>query len=231
MITNKEFVARITNNLKSLNKDQHISRRFILSIGRVKASFLISQKFDEMTMFREEDVLTTIPCLEMVNVPVVSCPIIEFKGCKSIMRSKCKLPKTINGKNGVGVVNVYTVDQQEFFVYVSLKDYAGLKKRKYVYGNQKYFTVIDGYLYLLDSEIEVVSLTLFTMEDWNAEEDCTCNEDGKCKDVWSSSFNCPDRFLDLVAKDTLTEVMSFYRSSIEDSNPNLDVNIKNKDTK
>lgn len=43
MITNGEFVSRVVNDLNSLNKDSHISRRWILNIGRTKAESYVAQ--------------------------------------------------------------------------------------------------------------------------------------------------------------------------------------------
>ena len=57
MKTNEEFVSRVINNLKGVSKDGHVSRRFILGIGNDKARFLMAQKLDEMTLFREEGII------------------------------------------------------------------------------------------------------------------------------------------------------------------------------
>jgi hypothetical protein len=57
---------------------------------------------------------------------------------------------------------------------------------------------------------------------------CSCNPIKECKSVWDQEFICPDRFLDLVIKDTLSEIASIYRTSIEDANPNLDINQKSQ---
>ena len=102
MITNNEFVSRVVNNLKGLSKDAHISKRFILSTGRTKSKFLMSQKLDELTMFREEDCITTIPCFELERIDYKSCDIFEFRLCDKLMRSKHKLPEGFFGKNGAG---------------------------------------------------------------------------------------------------------------------------------
>ena len=37
MITNGEFVSRVVNGIHALDKDSHVSRRWILNIGRTKA--------------------------------------------------------------------------------------------------------------------------------------------------------------------------------------------------
>lgn len=226
---NKEFVASIVNNLKANTKDGHISRRFILSRGRIKARYLMSQKMDEMTLFREEGLITTIPCFEMERIDVVSCNIINFKGCRSLMRSKLQIPETIFGKNGIGIVRVTTVDSEIILDYISPKDFSGLKKRKHVYNKNNYYTVDGNYLYLPDSELEVVSMSLFAMSKKDAEKVSSCSDNNDlCVNYMDEEFVCPDRFLDLVIKDTLTECSSFYMGATEDENPNLDIHQKTK---
>ena len=73
MKTNAEFVSRIIGDLKGLTKDGRISRRLVLSIGQDKAKFLMSQKLDELTLFREDGIISTITCFEMENVPIIEC--------------------------------------------------------------------------------------------------------------------------------------------------------------
>lgn len=226
MITNNEFVSRVVNNLKGLSKDAHISKRFILSTGRTKSKFLMSQKLDELTMFREEDCITTIPCFELERIDYKSCDIFEFRLCDKLMRSKHKLPEGFFGKNGAGIVSVTPVDEHTRYNFISPNQYIDLKKRKYARDTTKYFYVKDGYLYLPDSTVEVVDIRMFTIYRDQALSLCACNPEHKCKSAWDQEFICPDRFLDLIIKDTLTELGSIYRTSLEDANPNLDVNQK-----
>ena len=40
MITNGEFVSRVVNGIHALDKDSHVSRRWILNIGRTKADLI-----------------------------------------------------------------------------------------------------------------------------------------------------------------------------------------------
>ncbi len=68
MITNGEFVSRVVNGLKALTKDSHISARYIAHIGKIKAKFLMGQKLDEMTLFKEDGLITTVPCFRFYKV-------------------------------------------------------------------------------------------------------------------------------------------------------------------
>jgi hypothetical protein len=227
LITNREFVSRVVNNLKALNKDDHISRRFILHTGKVKSAFLMSQKLDEMTLFREDGILSNIKCFPMENVKSIDCCVAEFKYCRSVMQSVSKIPDGIFGKNGAGIVMVTTIDGSQKLDYISPRAYIDLKKRKYVINKNNYYTIADGRLILPDSEFEMLNISMFTLNKWEIDEVSDCSDEATvCKSRWDYEFVCPDRFLDLVAKDTLQEIASIYRTSIADENPNMDENQK-----
>ena len=233
MITNSEFVSRIVNNLKALSKDAHVSRRFILGIGKMKSAFLISQKIDEMTMFKEEGLITTIECFRLERVEAKVCDIFEFRLCQNLMKSTCKLPDSFFGKNGSSIVSISSVDGTHVYDYTTPQAYSLKLRNKYRKGNVRYYYIKDGFLYLPESTNELVELRMFVADRDAAEECCDCPNKDKtknCKSKWDSEFICPDRFLDLVMRGTLQEVGSFYRTSIPDENPNLDENQKSQTT-
>ena len=225
MITNNEFVSRVVNNLKALTKDGHISKRFILSIGKIKAKFLIAQKLDEMTLFREDGIITSIPCFEMQAVEVKTCDVFEFRSCARVMKSTKKLPEGIFGKNGSGIISVTSVDELKDYSYITPQRVLDLKKRKYTRDTTRYYTIKDGYLYLPDSTNELLELRMIALDKQEAAMVSSCSG-CNCDSVWEYEFVCPDRFMDLVIKDTLQEVGSIYRTSVEDANPNMEPNQK-----
>jgi hypothetical protein len=229
METNASFVARIVGNLKATSKDSHISRRFILNIGRDKARFLMSQKLDEMTLFREEGIKTYIECFRLESVDYKNCDIFEFRVCKNIMKSVKKLPKGIFGKNGSGIILVTDLGGN-IYDFITPKKFLALQDRKYVINSEFYYTIKDGFLILPNSSNEIVELEMFALDKKEAEDVSDCSDKSCCKSAWEYPFVCPDRFLDLVARDTLQEVGSFYRTSIKDENGNLDTNIKSQTT-
>lgn len=233
MVTNAEFVSRIVNNLKALSKDAHISRRFILGIGRMKSSFLISQKIDEMSMFKEEALIATISCFRLELIEAKVCDIFEFRLCRNVTKSTCKLPEGFFGKNGAGIVSITSIDGEQVYNYTTPQRYALTLRNKYTrVGKARYYYIKDGYLYLPDSTNELVEIRMFISDKDKAYEACNCGDkkEIKCTSKWESEFVCPDRFLDLVVKDTLQEVGSFYRTSVADENPNLDENQRSKTT-
>ncbi len=231
MRTNAEFVSRIANGLKALTKDGRVNRRHVLAIGQDKARFLMSQKLDELSLFREEGIMTHVSCFEMEEVPFIECDFIEFKNCKSIMKSKKELPEGLFGKIGAGIIQVTSADDSITFDGATSRVYRTTLNFKYKRTGWYPYLIKNKHLYLPDSEIEVVNLLMFIIEKYKAAEASACCEiEEKCKSFWDYEFVCPDRFLDLVIKDTMAEMATIYRTSVEDTNPNLDSNSKGKTT-
>lgn len=231
MSTNAEFVSRVAGDMKATTKDGRLPRRLVLSIGRDKARFLMSQKLDEMTLFREDGIISTIECFEMENVPLVECDLEDIANCKSVMKSVKKLPSGLFGKNGSGILHVFSVDNSLKFNYTNVRRYRDLQNLRYKRNTSQYYTIKNGYLYLLDSEVELLSVQMIALkkEEVNSSSSC-CSTEKKCLSIWSQEFVCPDRFYDLIVRDTLTEIANIYRTSVEDSNPNLDPNQRSKTT-
>jgi hypothetical protein len=228
MITNAEFVSRVVNGLKALSKDTHISARYIAHIGKVKAKFLMSQKLDEMTLFKEDGIISSVPCFRLKRIKSKDCGIVEFNLCDNIMKSCEKIPEGLFGKNGSSIISVLNIDGSKEYNYITPRKYADLKKRKYRSKNSGYYYIQDGYLFLPDSKNELVDITMILLDKDEADAVSECSNKVSCKPKLESEFVCPDRFLDLVVRDTIQEIGNFYRTSVADENPNMDVNQKTK---
>lgn len=220
-MTNAEIVSRVRNGLNSISKDDRISRRYILHVAKQKATFLISQKLNDRSLFREDNLYKTIDCFEMESVDVVRCEILEFRRCKFIMKSKCKLPKLIYSRYGGSLKEVTTPDGEKEFKPITPSQYRRDKNR--VEGSDYiYYYVKDGYLYLLDTEIELVSLYLISMELDSLEEGCNSEV---CKSLWDYEFNVPDKLEEAVVGEAIKEV-AMSKQMPRDENPNSNNNEK-----
>lgn len=232
MVTNAEVISRVANGLKALTKDSYISGQYIIGIAKTKAKFLMSQKWDEMTLNKEDNLITTIPCLRLKRIKSKDCGIVEFKLCDKLMKSCEKLPELLSGKNGPSVLSVLSIDGSISYRYITPRLYSDLKRRKYRKGGHGYFYIKDGYLYIPDSLNELVDMEVILLDKDEADvvSECIDSDDieSGCKSKLDAEFVCPDRFLDLVIKDTIQEIGNFYRTSVEDENPNLDENQKTK---
>lgn len=225
-MTNGEFVSRVINGVRALSKDEHISQRYVLSIGRNKAQTYIAQKLEDRTIYREDNLQRIIECFPLKKDSTVKCPMVEFRRCKTLMKSKRQLPEVIFSKYGASVFQVTSIDGTIEFDYVTPSDFAALKRREFNTG-QKY-TISNLHVIIPDFEVEAVNVSLITLFDKEASDACDCNKSNKCKSVWDYQFICPDKLLEPIVTETINEVMSSWRRLPVDENPNMDVNIKTR---
>jgi len=220
-MTTKDLVSRIQTLLKGTSKDGRISRRLILKTAESKAKFLIAQKLNDRSLYREQNLYQTISCIELIEQDIIKCPIVEFKSCRNLKRSKLKLPELIHSKHGNSLKEVISVDGQYSFEPITPTQYR-LNKKRTIKTKTDYFYVQDGYLYLPDSDVEMVDLVILTTDLYELEQCSSCSEN-KCKSAWEFEFICPDKLLEVVIQETIKE-LSLNKQIREDVNPNLNEN-------
>ena len=224
-MTNGDFVARVLNGLRALNKDEHISKRYILKIGQNKSKFYISQKLLDKTLFRESNLFKTIQCLKLNEEETIKCGIHEFMRCDSLMKSKKKIPGLIYSRLGASIISVTSLNGDIEFVPTSLKGYINSRNRPNVKKlNIKYYYIQDNYLYLPDSSIGHVTLTYIPFDETDIDECSECGDEvsnGGCKSVWDYDFKVPDKLSEQVITETIQEV-SMVRKIPTDNLPNGD---------
>jgi hypothetical protein len=220
---NSEATSKVINALKYLNKDQHISRRFVLNKLRENAKNLIAQKLKDRSLYREDSLESWINCLEMEKIDLVKCDIIEFKTCKDLMVSKKELPDIIYSRFGAGLTKVYTIDGEKEYEYVTLMQYNLNKRRNNK--SKKFFYIKDNHLYLPDSTTERVNFPILTLETEKIPALNSCDNSTNCNSVWDYEFVISDKLLQTVIGITVQELAQF-RNLVVDENPNLSSNIK-----
>ena len=223
----RELVSNIINNLKALNKDAHISRRYILNTANTEATTLIAQKLTDRTIFREDNIFKTIECLKMKKINSIKCGIYEFERCGNLMRSSEKLPKMLYSRYGNSIIEVTSIDGSILFLPTSLSDYKLFKKRAVTPRTKKtkFYYVQDGYLYLPDCEIEVINITLVTLDNKKVDELSSCKDCDNCKSQWDYEFVCPDKLLTNVINETYKKITMLLQIPV-DEKPDLNINSK-----
>lgn len=228
-MTYGEAVSRIINDVNALTKDQRLSKRWILSILKEVGEFLLSQKLLDKTLYRETDLFKWLKCVELKQDEIVKCPIVEFRRCKSLMRSKKKLPKIIGSKYGYAVLIVTTIDGARRFAPISLLEYTSMVQRRNYekFIGTKYY-IADNYLYIPDSEVEVVDMLILSLDE-DCEDASGCSEQNPCQSVWEKEFPFPAKFANVIVQEALKEVTMRLQVPT-DSNSDLDSNQKGATT-
>lgn len=220
-MTNSEFVSLISSNLNNDVKDSKIPRRLILAVGESKAKTYISQKLNDRSLYRETNIQQVVDCVEFIEIDSVDCPLIEFKLCNSIYRSKEKLPEVIWSKYGSTVKEIRSLDNRETFYPTTISQYKRDKNRTHKI-KKNYFYEEMGYAWIVDKPFKMGKIVLTTQDLYDLEQICGCS-DKKCDSAWDFEFVCPQKLEDLVIQETLKQ-LSLTLQIKEDTNPNLNSN-------
>lgn len=217
-MTNREIVDKLVNALKYNNKDESISRRFILKVFRDTAKWLLSQKLLDRTIYKELNLYSEISCFEFEEEDVVKCPIIEFRRCKTLMKSKKPLPELIFSRFGASIKNIVSLDGENEFIFITSEQYRRNKKRNIQRKDIYIYLGADNHLYIPDNEIRMVDLTILTIETDKVDECSECSNND-CQSGWDYFFPISDKLLDPLYKDVL-QTLGLTRQILEDQNPN-----------
>lgn len=213
---NSEAVSKILNTLKAISKDTRIPRRYVLQVLKDRSKNLIAQKLGERTITDELNLYTEVTCIAFEKVEVIKCPIVTFRMCKTLMRSKKPLPELVFSRLGASIKEITSVDGDFEFKLVTEDQYRRNKKRKYIFDSEVYvYLSTDNYLYIPDHEIRTLDVTLLTM---NTEDAEGCNTD-ECKNAWDYPFIVPHKLEDVVFKEAL-QIISNTRQIPQEPNPN-----------
>lgn len=217
--TYKELISKVTNLLKLNNKDDAISRRFILKLFKDSATSLISQKLLDRTITNETNLYIQIECFDFELVETKVCDNIEFRLCKVLMRSKKPLPKLIFSRLGASIKEITTIDGNYNFIFVDKGQYKRNKNRKYNLKDEVYIYLgTDNHLYIPDREIRTVDLTVLTSNPEDAAKCSSCAENSNLS-IWDTVFNCPDKLQDVVFQQVIQQ-LGINRQIRDDQNPN-----------
>lgn len=211
-----EAVSKLANILKTNNRDEQLPRRFILKVLVDTSKQLISQKLLDRTIMSELNLYTEINCFEFEKINAKDCPLIEFRLCKTLMKSKKPLPELVFSRLGSSVKEIYSLDGDYQFTFVDLKQYNRNKKRQHSLTDEVYvYLGIDNHLYIPDHEIKVVDLSVLTLK---PEEVQSCKKQ-ECKSYWEYDFISPDKLIDVIF-DKALQTLGVTRQITSDQNPN-----------
>lgn len=192
-----EAVSLVQNTLRLNNKDSVIPRRYILSILNSISRTYIAQRLQERTIQNDNNLYSEIRCVEFEQIEAIKCPIIEFRRCDVLMKSKKPLPELVFSRLGASIKEVTSIDGNYEFKIVTEEQYRRNKKRKYDFGEVSVYLGTDNHLYIPDEEILTADVTVLTLNTEDISECSSCS-DGQCEDAWDSEFIAPDKLETLI---------------------------------
>jgi len=222
-MTNREFVSRISNQLRMLSKDAYISDRFILNIGVTIATKFITQKIQRKSINRDMSLYKEIQCIEFEPENVFKCNYVEFKSCKKLSKSKKNLKDLdiVFTRYGSSIKELYSIDRNNTYSESTLYQYRLDSERQGEINDNKFF-ILGGHIYV-PKEISALSGLILAMDQYELDNICGCKED--CESAWDKEFIAPNSMLDDVISYTIQNALQ-TKQIPEDEKPNLNSNDK-----
>ena len=236
-MTYNEVVSMIQGILNAVAKDTYIPRRLILSVLRSKLEFLVAQKFNDKSLFREMNLFRWVKCISLEEVDTVTCGKIELQKCSTAMVSRKPLPELIWSRYGASILLVTNALDEKAYTLITPADYINMRNRT---GFEKFmgrYAILypDGKIAIPDSTVKKINILLFSL-DQDLENkidelsDCDDSKDPNsgCKSLWETEFNMPKKIGDAAISEAL-KVVSMRMGIPLDENPQGDSNIKSRE--
>lgn len=226
-LTNRQIISDITNDLRALNLDDRVSKRYIHNKLRDFAALFIKRDADLRRLFNISDLWTEVQCVEMCPSSLVECCDIDIPNCTVIMKSKHKIPETYETFYKE-ILEVYNPVFAKEFKQITPKEYKDIKLREFQDKRIKYFWLSNGYLIIPDTMIDVVVLrgAFINPADAKKLNSCGDNDSSSCVGILDQPFVCPDYLLAVVKQETLKDLFNFYKRNVLDEKPNINTNLK-----
>jgi len=166
MSTYRKLISDVRSMHKLLSTDSMITDRAIMSEIKNNAFLLIKRETNLRKLWATDTVFTTIPCLEMVEVPISEC--CDYVDPCSVGRSKFKLPRITEGNYQYVIQGVYSINvmggQGKKLKEITVNRYVNLLKLPII-KKEEYYWISNGYLYVNNPQLKAIRLVALFEED------------------------------------------------------------------
>lgn len=237
MSTLRKLVSDVRSMHKLLSTDSLITDRVIASEIKSASLLLLRRETNLRRLWATSTLFTTIPCLEMEEVPISECS--AYVDECMIARSKHKLPRIAEGNYQYLIQGVYSINalsgKGKKLKEVTVNRYINLLKLPII-KNEEYYWIIDSYLYVTNPQVEKVRISALFEEDVPSEllyPDSECGTayslEDKCKNPLDKEYVLPgyltEQVLQLVSQMLLKTYFSLKsdmsREGLDEQAPNV----------
>lgn len=231
MATLRKLVSDVRSMHRLTSTDGALSDRAIASEIRSVSLLLVKRETNLRKLWATDTLFTTIPCLEMTQVPISEC--CGYVDPLDISRSKLKLPSIAEGNYQYVIQGVYSINvmggKGKKLKEITINRYLNLLKLD----NKKiedYYWIIDDYLYVTNPEVKAVRIVALFESHVSSEimyPECGCGgtptEEEYCKNPLDIEFSLPGyletQVLSMVSQKLLS---SYYRLKEDLTSDGLD---------
>ena len=233
MSTGRSLVSSIRAMHKILSTDNLITDRTIFSEIRTNSLLLVKRESNLRKLWATDTVFTTIPCLEMIEVPISDC--CNYSDPCSVARSKYKIPRMSEGNYQYVIQGVYSINamggQGKKLKEVTINRYLNLLKLPII-KKEEYFWMSNDYLYISNPSLQAVRMVALFEEDIPSSviyPDCGCGmrvtDDEWCKNPLDKEFFLPGYLEKQVLDLTSQKLMNtYFRIKADISQDGIDSN-------
>ena len=166
MATLRKLVSDVRSMHKLLSTDGLITDRAIASEIKNNSVMLIKRETNLRKLWATDTLFTTIPCLEMVQVPISEC--CDYTDPCTISRSKYKLPPISEGNYQYLIQGVYSINAMggvaKKFKEITINRYINLLKLPII-KKEAYFWIHNDYLYITNPLLKTARISAFFEND------------------------------------------------------------------
>lgn len=219
MSTLRKLVSDVRSVHKMLSTDSLITDRVIASEIRNNTLLLVKRETNLRKLWATNTLFTTIPCLEMVEVPISEC--CEYVDNCTIARSRYKLPRISEGNYQYVIQGVYSINAMggtgTKFKEITVNRYVNLLKLP-VIKKEHYYWIMNGYLYISNPLMQAIRISAFFEQDIPNEvmyPECDCGtpqptDEEWCKNPLDKDFALPGYLESQVLELTSKKLLSTY---------------------
>ena len=232
MATLRKLVSDIRSMHKILSTDSLITDRAIASEVRNNSILLIKRETNLRKLWATSTLFTTIPCLEMIEVPISEC--CDYQDPCNVARTRYKIPRISEGNYQYLIQGVYSINAMggtgTKLKEITINRYTNLIKLPII-KKEEYYWILNDYLYVNNPLLQAIRLAAcFEQEVPNEvmypESGCggcgPTNEDW-CMNPLDKPFSLPGylekQVLDLTSQKLLS---TFFQLKTDVSADNLD---------
>jgi len=219
MSTLRKLVSDVRAMHKLLSTDNLITDRVIASEIRNDTLLLVKRETNLRKLWATSTLFTTIPCLEMVEVPISEC--CEYVDPCTIARSKYKLPRICEGNYQYLIQGVYSINAMsgigKKLKEITVNRYINLLKLPII-KNEYYYWIMNDYLYVSNPLLQAIRIAAFFEEDIPNEimyPECGCgdfqpSDEDYCKNPLDKEYALPGYLEKQVLELTSQKLLSTY---------------------
>lgn len=231
MSTLRDLVSTVRSSHKLLSTDGLLTDRAIAAEIKVGTFLLLKRETNLRKLWATDTLFTTIPCLELIEVPISEC--CDYVDDQTIARSKFKLPRISEGNYQYLIQGVYSINALggtgKKIKEITVNRYMNLLKLPLV-KKEEYYMIVNGYLYVTNPLIQQVRLVAFFEEDVPNEimfPECGCGTDYTdeeyCQNPLDKQFGLPGylekQILDLTSQRLLN---TYFRIKTDHTQDGVD---------